>query len=155
MKRRQFLKASSVSWLAITTFDLFSCQRKHAVESNEKVQSFALEEVTIDGLQQKMHKGELTSRSITEMYLSRIESIDKNGVALNSVIELNPDAIAIAEAMDNERKAGKVRGPMHGIPVLIKDNIDTGDKMMTTAGALALEGNRAKKDAFIISQLRN
>jgi amidase len=155
MKRRQFLKASSVSWLAITTFDLFSCQRKHAVESNEKVQSFALEEVTIDGLQQKMQKGELTSRSITEMYLSRIESIDKNGVALNSVIELNPDAIAIAEAMDNERKAGKVRGPMHGIPVLIKDNIDTGDKMMTTAGALALEGNRAKKDAFIISQLRN
>ncbi|HMG93640.1 MAG TPA: amidase [Chryseolinea sp.] len=154
MKRRQFLKASSASWLAITTFDLISCQNKSSI-TPEKAQPFALEEVTIDELQQKMQSGELSSRSITEMYLKRIETIDKNGVALNSVIELNPDAITIAEAMDKERKEGKVRSAMHGIPVLIKDNIDTGDKMMTTAGALALEGNRASKDAFIISQLRS
>src|SRR5688572_2926262 len=155
MKRRQFLKAGSASWLAITTFDLISCQSKPSIKPDDKAQPFALEEVTIDGLQQKMQNGELTSHSITEMYLKRIEAIDKNGVALNSVIELNPDAIAIAEAMDKERKEGKVRSAMHGIPVLIKDNIDTGDKMMTTAGALALDGNRASKDAFIISQLRN
>ena len=155
MKRRQFLKASSASWLAITSFDLISCQSKPSNKPDELKQPFALEEVTIDDLQQKMQNGEFTSRSITEMYLKRIEAIDKNGVILNSVIELNPDAITIAEAMDKERKEGKVRSAMHGIPVLIKDNIDTGDKMMTTAGALALEGNRANKDAFIISQLRN
>ena len=95
-----------------------------------------------------MASGELSSRSITEMYLQRIDTIDKKGVALNSVIELNPDALSIADAMDKERKEGKVRSAIHGIPVLIKDNIDTGDKMMTTAGALALEGNRASKDHF-------
>jgi amidase len=156
MKRRQFLKASSASWLAITTLDLISCQsNSSSIKPDENAQAFALEELTIDELQQKMASGELSSRSITEMYLQRIETIDKNGAALNSVIELNPDALSIADAMDKERKDGKVRSAMHGIPVLIKDNIDTGDKMMTTAGALALEGNRASKDAFIISQLRN
>ena len=156
MKRRQFLKASSASCLAITTLDLISCQsNSSSLKPNENAQAFALEEVTIDELQQKMASGELSSRSITEMYLQRIETMDKNGAALNSVIELNPDALSIADAMDKERKDGKVRSAMHGIPVLIKDNIDTGDKMMTTAGALALEGNRASKDAFIISQLRN
>jgi amidase len=101
-----------------------------------------------------MQSGEYTSKSITEMYLKRIESIDKNGPALNSVIEVNPDAISIAENMDTERKNGKIRGPLHGIPVLIKDNIDTGDKMMTTAGSLALQGHKAANDAFIIKRLR-
>ena len=86
--------------------------------------------------------------------MKRIESIDKNGPALNSVIEVNPDAISIAENMDTERKNGKIRGPLHGIPVLIKDNIDTGDKMMTTAGSLALQGHKAANDAFIIKRLR-
>jgi amidase len=155
MKRRQFLKASSASWLAITAFNLSSCQSKSSGVTTNESQAFTLEEATIDDLQQKMKNGELSSRSITEMYLKRIEAVDKNGAALNSVIELNPDALAIADAMDKERQEGKVRSAMHGIPVLIKDNIDTGDKMMTTAGALALEGNRASKDAFIISQLRN
>jgi amidase len=88
------------------------------------------------------------------MYLDRINAIDKKGPAINAVIELNPDALSIADNMDKERKAGKLRGPLHGIPVLIKDNIDTGDQMMTTAGALALEGNKASKDAFIIQKLR-
>jgi amidase len=101
-----------------------------------------------------MQSGKHTARSITELYLKRIEAIDKNGSKLNSVIELNPDALSIADAMDKERKAGKLRGPLHGIPVLVKDNINTGDKMMTTAGALALQGNYAAKDAFIIQQLR-
>ncbi len=101
-----------------------------------------------------MTSGELTARSIVEMYLKRIEEIDKNGPKVNSVIELNPDALSMADTLDQERKNGKARGPLHGIPVLIKDNIDTGDKMMTTAGSLALEGNHASKDAFIIGELR-
>ena len=101
-----------------------------------------------------MQSGEYTSRSITDMYLKRIEAIDKKGPAINAVIELNPDALTIADEMDKERKAGKTRGPLHGIPILIKDNISTGDKMMTTAGALALKGNIVAKDAFIVQQLR-
>ena len=101
-----------------------------------------------------MQNGTYTSKSLTELYLKRIDAIDKKGPALNAVIEINPDALTIAESMDKERKEGKVRGPLHGIPVLIKDNIDTGDKMMTTAGSLALEGHKAAKDAFIIKQLR-
>jgi len=115
---------------------------------------FVLNEVTIDELQQKMQSGEMTSKSITELYLKRIQEIDKGGPKLNAVIEVNPDAISIAETLDQERKDGKVRGPLHGIPILIKDNIDTGDKMMTTAGSLALEGNKASSDAFIIGELR-
>ena len=115
---------------------------------------FTLNEITIDDLQQKMQSGELTARSIAEMYLKRIQEIDKEGPKLNSVIELNPDALTIADALDKERKEGKVRGPLHGIPVLIKDNIDTADKMMTTAGSLALEGHKAVKDAFIVGELR-
>jgi len=105
-------------------------------------------------LQQKMQQGAYTAKSITELYLRRIAKIDKSGPALHAVIEVNPDALAIADAMDKERKEGKVRGPLHGIPVLVKDNIDTGDKMMTTAGSLAMVGHVAARDAFIIAQLR-
>ncbi len=101
-----------------------------------------------------MQSKEYTSRSISELYLKRIDDIDKNGPKLNAVIELNPDALDIADAMDKERAAGKVRGPLHGIPVLIKDNITTGDKMHTTAGAAAIADNIMKEDAFIIKKLR-
>lgn len=101
-----------------------------------------------------MEQGELSSQGITQMYLDRIEAVDKNGPRLQSVIEINPDALSIAAQLDEERKAGKVRGPLHGIPILIKDNIDTGDQMMTTAGALALTGNIATQDAFIVEKLR-
>ena len=101
-----------------------------------------------------MRTGKMTSKQLTQKYLDRIKAVDKSGPMLNAVIEVNPDALVIAAQMDAERKAGKLRGPLHGIPVLIKDNINTGDKMMTTAGALALEGNRADKDAFIITRLR-
>jgi amidase len=155
MKRRQFLITGSSACLAFSAYNLISCESSQTSTTTGDSDDFVLNELTIDDLQQRMQNGELTSRSITELYLKRIDAVDENGVALNSVIELNPDAITIAEAMDKERKEGKVRSGMHGIPVLIKDNIDTGDKMMTTAGALALEGNLAKKDAFIISQLRN
>lgn len=101
-----------------------------------------------------MRKGLITSRAITEMYLDRIEAIDRNGPMLRSIIEINPDALTQASARDEERKNGKVRGPLHGIPVVVKDNINTADQMMTTAGSLAMEGYHAHKDAFIISKLR-
>ena len=89
-----------------------------------------------------------------ELYLKRIKEIDKNGAKLNSIIEINPDAISIAKEMDIERKNGRTRGVMHGIPIVIKDNIDTADKMQTTAGALAMVGNYALKDAFVVKKLR-
>jgi len=111
-------------------------------------------EWTIAELQEKMESGELSARQIAELYLQRIEEIDKDGPFINSIIELNPDVLDIASKLDEQRKGGKVRGPMHGIPVLLKDNIDTNDKMQTTAGSLALEGNIALKDAFIVKQLR-
>ncbi|RZL11623.1 MAG: amidase, partial [Hymenobacter sp.] len=95
-----------------------------------------------------------TSRRLCQDYLSRIAAIDKAGPRLNAVIELNPDALRIADDLDKERKAGKLRGPLHGIPILIKDNIDTGDQMQTTAGALAMAGHRAAQDSFVAKQLR-
>lgn len=113
-----------------------------------------LPEWTIAELQEKMESGELTARQIAELYLQRIAAVDKSGPYINSIIELNPDALEIADRLDAERKAGKVRGALHGVPILIKDNIDTADRMQTTAGSLALEGNIAAKDAFIVKQLR-
>ena len=113
-----------------------------------------LPEWTIAELQEKMESGELTARQVADLYLQRIAAVDKGGPYINSVIELNPDALEIAESLDQERKAGKIRGALHGIPILIKDNIDTHDRMQTTAGSLALEGNIAAKDAFIVKQLR-
>lgn len=118
------------------------------------VKPFELEETTIAELQEAMRSGKHTSRSITEAYLERIQDVDKQGAALNSIIELNPDALAIADDLDKERKAGRVRGPLHGIPILIKDNIDTGDRMLTTAGSLALVGQSAPRDAYIVEKLR-
>lgn len=113
-----------------------------------------LPEWTISELQKAMATGELTARRLAELYLQRIEEVDKGGPYVNSIIELNPDAPAIADRLDAERKAGKVRGALHGIPILIKDNIDTHDRMQTTSGSLALEGNYAAQDAFLVKQLR-
>ena len=113
-----------------------------------------LEEITIGELQDGMKSGRWTARSIAEGYLARIDALDKRGPAINAIIELNPDALAIADAMDAERKAGHVRGPLHGVPVVIKDNIDTADKMKTSAGSLALAENAAARDAFVAARLR-
>lgn len=113
-----------------------------------------LPEWTISDLQEKMEIGELTARRLVELYSERISEIDKNGPYINSVMELNPDALEIADTLDAERNAGKTRGPLHGVPILIKDNIDTADRMQTTSGSLALEGHVAAKDAFIVKQLR-
>ena len=120
-----------------------------------QLKPFELDEVTIGDLQSNMASGNYTSRSITEKYLARIEEIDKQGPGLASVIEVNPDALAIAEALDKERQAGQVRGRLHGIPILIKDNIDTADRMQTTAGSLALLGSRPVRDAFVAQKLRD
>jgi amidase len=116
--------------------------------------AFELDEATVADLQERMRSGRETARSIAEKYLGRIDAIDRSGPALHSVIETNPDALAIADRLDSERRAGRVRGPLHGIPVLIKDNIATADRMMTTAGSMALAGVTPPKDAFIVTRLR-
>jgi amidase len=142
MKRREFIQLATVASLATIA---------NAKPENSK--SFALEETTISDLQAKMQSGEMSAKEIAQAYLRRISEVDKD---LNSVIELNPDALEIADKMDAERKAGKVRSAIHGIPILIKDNIDTADKMHTTAGSLALfDSPTPSKDAFIVRQLRN
>lgn len=134
--------------------------RAEAIGSGERaaslpeVPAFELEEITIAELQEGMKAGKYTARGIAEKYLARIEAVDKRGPAVNSVIEVNPEALAIAEASDRERKQKGVRGPLHGIPVLIKDNIDTADKMMTTAGSLALVGSKPPKDSMVAQKLR-
>lgn len=115
---------------------------------------FALDEITISDLQSRMKAGSLNAEQIAGMYLERIEEIDRHGPELHAVIEVNPDALQIARSLDTEFKTKGPRGPLHGIPVLIKDNIDTGDKMQTTAGSLALDGSPAVRDAFLVERLR-
>ncbi|MBC7368101.1 MAG: amidase [Undibacterium sp.] len=122
--------------------------------SPARAAEFEFAEATIDALQTRMAAGTLTARELTAAYLERIAEVDRAGPMLNAVIELNPDALAIADALDAERKAGQVRGPLHGIPVLIKDNIDTADKMATTAGSLALVGAKPPRDAHVAARLR-
>jgi amidase len=119
-----------------------------------EVNPFELDEVTISQLQDGMKSGKYTAQSLVEKYLARIDEIDKRGPAVNAIIELNPDALSIAKALDQERNAKGTRGPLHGIPVLIKDNIDTADRMMTTAGSLALVGSKPPKDSFVAQRLR-
>jgi amidase len=119
-----------------------------------EVKSCELDEITIPELQDGMKSGKFTARSLAEKYLERIDDIDKRGPAVNAIIELNPDAPSIADGLDQERKTKGPRGPLHGIPVLIKDNIDTADRMMTTAGSLALVGSKPQKDSFVAQRLR-
>lgn len=113
-----------------------------------------LEEATISELQDRLTEGELTAKALSEAYLARIEALDWAGPCLRSVIETNPDAPEIAAELDRERRSGRMRGPLHGIPILVKDNIDTSDRMMTTAGSLALLGHRAVEDATVVRRLR-
>ena len=159
MQRRSFLKTGSLAGLTIGTIIASPATGAPAATSGEHNipadDNFALSEVTITELQQKMQRNQLTSKGITKMYLKRIQAIDKAGPKINAIIELNKDALVIAETMDRERAAGKVRGPMHGIPVLIKDNISTGDRMHTTAGSLALADNIMTTDAHIAKLLRD
>ena len=113
-----------------------------------------LARVTVQELRRHLETGDLTAVRLVEMHLERIESIDRKGPGLHSIIELNPDALDIAERMDRERGDGHARGPLHGIPILVKDNIDTGDRMLTTAGSLSLAGSPARADAALVARLR-
>lgn len=115
---------------------------------------FRWAEKSIPELQAEMAAGRLTAEQLTQDYLARIAEIDRAGPKLNAIIELNPDALAIARERDAERRAGKVRGPLHGIPVLVKDNLDTADRMQTTAGSLALVGQKVPRDAHVVARLR-
>ena len=156
--RRRFLQTSVIGGLSAATLPALAGGRELSSYSPARayqLPAFELDEVTIADLQDGMKSGKYSARSIAEKYLARIDAIDKKGPAINSIIELNPDALQIADAMDKERKSAKVRRPLHGIPILIKDNIDTADKMMTTAGSLALVGSKPPIDSMVAQKLRN
>jgi amidase len=159
MNRRSFVRRSvaGAAGLAATTVSVRARGEALPVPSPTPRNDFELYEMTIADLQSGMTSGKYTAHSIAKQYLGRIDDVDKEkeGPALNSVIEVNPDALSIATGLDRERKAGRIRGPLHGIPVLIKDNIDTHDRMMTTAGSLALEGSIAPQDATVAKKLRD
>ena len=147
LERRDFIKLSALGGIGILGTRM--------AKANDTIKSIApeLEETTVAELQSAMSAGKTSAREITQLYLNRIKEIDPK---LNSVLETNPDALKIADASDKERKSGKLRGALHGIPILIKDNIDTADKMKTTAGSLALlDAPTPKQDAFLVQQLRN
>lgn len=151
MKRRTFIQTTAAGASALTLTGIGACTIKSTTNNSTNPEEFELKEISINGLQRLMKAGNLTALEICKSYLDRIKQIDP---LLNSVIEINPDALDIAAKMDQERQAGKIRGPLHGIPVLIKDNIDTGDKMATSAGSLAMQNNMAEQDAFIVQKLR-
>jgi amidase len=151
MKRRDFLRHTAAgSVLAIAQ----PASALTPPASALAPPAFELDEVTIAELQQGLQSGKYSSKSLVEKYTDRIDDIDKRGPTLRAVIELNPDAEAIAVALDRERKERGPRGPLHGVPILLKDNIDTYDRMMTTAGSLALVGAKPAQDAFVARKLR-
>src|SRR5712672_4511676 len=156
--RRLFLKTALCGGAASTLIPLYpalGAAREIAPEvPGSGVKAFELDEITIADLQDGMKSGKFTAHSLVEKYSARIGEIDKHGPSINAIIELNPDAESTADSLDQERKAKGPRGPMHGIPVLIKDNIDTADKMMTTAGSLALVGSKPPKDSWVAQRLR-
>jgi amidase len=154
--RRSFLKASTTAGAAgaLAGTGTVAGAGVALAGSDDHGPSFPFEEKTIAELQAAMTSGRLSSRRLTRAYLQRIRRIDLSGIQLNSVIEVNPDALETAAALDAERRQGKVRGPLHGVPILVKDNFATRDKMETTAGSLALLGAEVPRDAFVIRQLR-
>ncbi|MDF1546606.1 MAG: amidase [Bacteroidales bacterium] len=134
---------------------LLSCSNFQKESTSDKVEGkFELEEITVEELQNAYKNHEYTIKEVVQMYLDRIKEIDENGPSLNSVIQINPDALKIAEELDKEYQAGNVRGPMHGIPVLLKDNIDTHDAMETTAGSRALIGSHPLQDSWVAKKLK-
>ncbi|ARA92544.1 amidase [Rhodothermaceae bacterium RA] len=158
MDRRDFLTFSALGG----ALALSGCRADEATEAVPPgrrprpvpVRDFELSEVTIDALQEGMEAGRFTARDVVQHYLDWIADVDRQGPAVNAVIELNPEALEIAAALDEERRASGPRGPLHGIPVLLKDNIDTADRMHTTAGSLALADHVARQDAFVAQRLR-
>jgi len=161
MKRRDFIQRTALAGGSLLTVGAVAgcvnssdAKIEKAEAGDRKYPDFELDELTITDLQTMMNNGKLTSGKIVDMYLKRIKEIDNNGPGLNSILQLNPDAPVLAENLDKERAAGKIRGPLHGIPVLLKGNIDTADEMFTNAGATALANSIAKHDAFLVGQLQ-
>ncbi len=156
MNRRSFVRRSiaGAAGAAAATVSVRTRSESREVAPHASPAAFELDELTIADLQAGMSSGKYSARSLAEKYLDRINDIDKRGPAVNSVIELNPDAESIAAEMDRERKAGRKRGPLHGIPVLIKDNIDTHDRMKTSAGSLALAESIPAQDSTVAKKLR-
>jgi len=141
--------------LAIFSLPQISCKNQSKDVQNSKTDSFKFQEFDVAQIQKGYKDGSFTVKEIVQSYLKRIEEIDKNGPKLNSIIQINPDALKIAEELDAEMKAGKTRGPLHGIPVILKDNIDTYDKMFTTAGSRALKNSNPLKDSYVAKLLRD
>ncbi len=154
MDRRDFLAQGATGGAALVLGSSLSAKADSQGNSIAADDSFELQETTISVLREDMQKGRRTSREIVERYLERIEKIDRQGPKVNSIIELNPDALATAKALDEERRTKGPRGPLHGLPILLKDNIDTADRMVTSAGSLALGESRPRQDAFIVKKLR-
>jgi amidase len=162
MKRRDFIQRTALAGGGIIAAgSIAGCTnpaglktRSEGIDKNN-YPVFEFDEITVTELQSMMQNGTMTSVKIVDLYLKRIQEIDENGPELNSVLQLNPDAVSIAENLDKERANGKIRGALHGIPVLLKGNIDTADKMFTNAGATALANSVARKDAFLAGKLRD
>ena len=160
MDRRDFVRLGAVAGALTLRGKPFSeaviteAGRPRVANDRFSIAPFALEETTLADLQSAMASGRLTARSITQQYIDRIQALDRTGPTLRAILEINPEALSIADALDRERKAGNVRGPLHGIPILIKDNIGTADRMTTTAGSYALAGSISLQDATIAAKLR-
>lgn len=156
MNRRNFLKLASLGGAAALAHSAHASASAASFQQLpvRRVRPFELDELTIVQLQAGMKSGRFTAVSLVKKYRVRIEEIDRRGPAVHAVIELNPDSLAIAHGLDQERKAGRVRGPLHGIPVLLKDNLDTHDRLMTTAGSLALHGSIPARDSTVAEKLR-
>src|SRR3954463_3050214 len=158
LDRRAFLgQAALLGAAAMVSRDQLSVSAKWLrplASVRRRAESFQFEETSLAALQGEMQAGRLTARAITEHYLERIAGLDRKGPTLRSIIETNPDAVNVAEQLDRERGQQKIRGPLHGIPVILKDNIDTADRMTTTAGSLALQGSIAPRDAGVAARLR-
>ncbi|HET9276086.1 MAG TPA: amidase [Gemmatimonadales bacterium] len=158
MQRREFLRAVSTATAAglaaAPAAAAMSPTPRPALPTQQAVPPFELADLPVAALQEGMTAGRWTSRRLVELYLERIEAVDRNGPALRSVIETNPDALRIADELDTERRARGSRGPLHGIPLLVKDNLDTADRMETTAGSLALVGVPVPRDSDVVDRLR-
>lgn len=146
-RRRDFLRVAASSGVATLAVGRFAGSAPTGAAAD-------VEEADLAGLRRRMQSGALTARALTEAYLARIQALNRKGPELRHLIETNPEALAIADALDAERKARGPRGPLHGIPVLLKDNVDTADRMTTTAGSLALEGSIPSRDSFVAERLR-
>jgi amidase len=154
VSRRSFLRYAAAGGLAAAAPIELTRRAESVRAAVPRIPPFELEEMPIAEMQRWMAAGRFSARYLVERYIERIEALDWNGPATRNVLQLNPDALQIADRLDAERRANRVRGPLHGIPVIVKDNIDTADKMMTTAGSYALLGSRPARDAFLVERLQ-